>query len=321
MRADDSGRGAHAGQAHLRRSTEGSKFSRRQPFFGRWRQFALAGLCCAAASVALAESNTPTRTALKVCADPYSLPSSHKDGSGYENKIAELFGRKLGLPVQYEWFPQRIGFIRNTLTSNDTADGAYKCDLVMSVVENFDMAAPTRPYLHSAWAMVYIKGRGLDYIHSQQDLVSATPEQRAQLRIGIWDKGPATEWIAQNDLMERAVPYQSMSGDTKETPGQIITRELVQDKINLTFVWGPIAGYYAKQIKDAQVQVIPLQNEAGARFDFQIAMAVRFADKRWKAQVNQLIKDNQQEIDAILRDYGVPTLPLKVDPRLGSDDD
>lgn len=292
----------------------------RRAQFGIHAAFALAIGCCTSVATA-AEPPAAPRTVLKVCADPYSLPSSSKDGSGYENKIAELFGRKLGIPVTYEWFPQRIGFVRNTLTSNETPDGSYKCDLVMSVVEHFDLAAPTRPYMHSAWAMVYVKGRGLDHINSLEDLANLPPEERAKLRIGLWDKGPATEWVARNDLMNQAIPYQSMSGDAKVTPGQIIEQDLVQDKINLTFVWGPIAGWYAKQIKGADVRVIPLASEPGLRFDFQIAMAVRFADKAWKAQVNQLIRDNQAEIDTILRDYGVPLLPLRTADEQGDDDD
>jgi mxaJ protein len=266
-----------------------------------------------------AEPATP-RTALRVCADPFNLPMSNKEGLGYENKIAELFARKLNLPLEYEWFPQRIGFIRNTLGDNDTPDGAYKCDLVMGVIENFEIAAPTRPYLHSSWAMVYVKGRGLDFIETQDDLKGLTPEQKEKLRIGIWDRGPATDWIFQVDLMEYATPYQSMSGDARETPGKIIERDLVQDKINLTFVWGPIAGYYAKTIADHAVTVIQMKNEPGLRFNFQISMAVRFGDDEWKARVNQLIAENQAEIDQILADYGVPMRELIIRETVDDDD-
>ena len=160
------------------------------------------------------------RSTLRVCADPNILPMSNKAGQGYENKIAELFGRKLGIPVAYEWFPQRIGFIRNTLRNNETEDGAYKCDLVMGVTENYDIAATTRPYLRSSWAMVYVKGRGLDFIQSQDDLKNISAEQIATLRIGIWDRGPGPDFIHQVGLMEQAIPFQSMSGDTNEIPRQ-----------------------------------------------------------------------------------------------------
>lgn len=265
------------------------------------------GLCLT--TIAFAES-LPPRDVLRVCADPYNLPMSNREGLGYENKIADLFGKKLNLPVHYEWFPQRIGFIRNTLRNNRTSDSRYKCDLVMGVIENFDIALPTRPYMHSSWVMVYIKGRGLDFINSQVDLYDLTPEQKAGLRIGIWDRGPATEWIFHAGLMEHATPYQSMSGDATEIPGKIIERDLVQDKINLTFVWGPIAGYYAKKIKSHDLVVIPMENEKGLRFNFQIAMAVRFGEDEWKRQVDRFITSNQTEIDHILQDYGVPLLKL-----------
>ena len=125
------------------------------------------------------------RNALRVCAPPHNLPMSNEAEEGYENKIAELFAEKLGLPLEYTWFPQRIGFIRNTLRFNNTPDESYICDIVMGVIENFELAAPTRPYLHSAWAMVYIKGRGLDFIKSQDDIKNITEEQKAKLRIGV----------------------------------------------------------------------------------------------------------------------------------------
>lgn len=285
-------------------------------FYTRLRCFALALLLLLATSPTQAE-----RTALRVCADPYNLPMSSRESPGYENKIAELFAAELGLPLEYEWFPQRIGFIRNTLRNNDTEDGEYKCDLVMGVIENFEIASPTRPYLRSKWVMVYVKGRGLDYIRSQDDLMNLTPEQASALRIGAWDRGPGTDLIFRAGLMDQAVPYQSMSGDARETPGKIIERDLINDKINLTFVWGPIGGYYAKTTKDHELMVIPLRGEPGLRFDYQIAMAVRFGDKAWKQQVNQLIIDNQSEIDAILQDYGVPLLPLRIRPEIEDNDD
>jgi mxaJ protein len=289
---------------------------RRTPAEHQARARRMGGLLCALMlvlatfSASAEEAGSPVRAALRVCADPFNLPMSNREGEGYENRIAELFGKRLSLPVVYEWFPQRIGFIRNTLRNNETEDGSYKCDLVMGVIENFELAATTRPYLRSSWALVYVKGRGLDFIQGQDDLKNLSDEQKAGLRIGVWDRGPGTDFVFQNGLMEQAIPFQSMSGDARENPGKIIERDLVEDRINLTFVWGPIAGYYAKQIKDHEVVVIPMRNEPGLKFDFQIAMAVRFGEKAWKAQIDQLVADNQADIDAILGDFGVPMLPL-----------
>ncbi len=260
------------------------------------------------------------RSALKVCAPPYNLPMSDQDGTGYENKIAELFGKSLGLPVTYTWFPQRLGFVRATLKNNETEDGSYKCDLVMGVVDNFELAATTRPYMRSAWAMVYVKGRGLDFIKSQQDLKNLSAEQRQALRIGIWDQGPTTIFVHQLGLMENAVPYPIMSGDPKQGPGHIIESDLMSDKVNLTFSWGPIAGYLAKKMQGAELVVIPLQNEPGLKFDFQIAMATRHPDTAWRKQIDALIEKHQSQIDQILTDYGVPLLPLQPVSKVEDDD-
>ena len=280
-------------------------------------------LCCVillvAVSIPVGAAAAEERKALRVCAPPHNLPLSNENEEGFENKIAQLFAKKLGLPLEYVWFPQRIGFIRNTLRFNNTPDESYICDIVMGVIENFELAATTTPYLRSTWAMVYVKGRGLDFIKSQDDLKGMSDEQKSLLRIGLWDKGPAPDYVYLRGLMDYAIPYQMMSGDTERNAGKIIEEDLVQDKINLTFVWGPIAGYYAKNIKDHEIVVIPMRDELRIPFEYQISMAVRYGEKEWKDQVNQLIDDNQDEINAILDEYGVPRLPIVV--REAKDDD
>jgi len=145
------------------------------PVATRW---SLSGaLALALASAASAEPAAAPDTVFKVCAPPYSLPMSDMDGSGYENRIASLFAKQLGATVRYTWFPQRLGFIRATLKNNETEDGEYKCDVVMGVPENFELAATTQPYMRSTWAMIYAKGAGLDWIKTQDDLKKMTAEQ------------------------------------------------------------------------------------------------------------------------------------------------
>ena len=96
-------------------------------------------------NIAIAEdSKTRERPVLKVCADPELMPFSNKKEEGMENKITELLAKELGAELKYEWFPQRMGFIRNTLRSEE--NGVYKCDLVMSVPEHFELATTTKPY-------------------------------------------------------------------------------------------------------------------------------------------------------------------------------
>ncbi|MGQ0657751.1 MAG: quinoprotein dehydrogenase-associated putative ABC transporter substrate-binding protein [Chromatiales bacterium] len=269
------------------------------------------------------EEGASTPTAFKVCADPNSLPDSNQKEEGFENKIAKVFADDLGLPLKYEWFPKARGFIRRTLKNDETPDGSFKCDVVLGVVEGFELADATRPYYHSTWAMVYLKGRGLDDIKTPADLVNLPEEKKKNLRIGLYDRGPATDWAFKHGLFDYLVPYQSMlATNPDEYPGRIIEEDLLQDKINVTFVWGPVAGYYAKKMKDQELVVIPMQSEPGIKFDFRFAMAVRFGEEAWKQQINELIESNKDEIRAILAEYNMPMVsdPLS-EPYQPKDDD
>lgn len=282
-------------------------------------------LCAFVALPAMGEgADTPTRTAFKVCADPNSMPESTQEEEGFENRIAEVFAKDLGLPLQYEWFPKARGFTRRTLKNDETPDGSFKCDVILGVVEGFELAATTRPYYHSTWAMVYVKGRGLDEIKTQDDLVNLPEEKKKNLRIGLYDVGPATDWAFKNGLIDYMVPYQSMlATNPDEYPGRILEEDLLQDKINVTFVWGPVAGYYAKQIKEAELVVIPMKSQPGIQFDFRFAMAVRFGEEPWRQQVNGLIEKHADDIRAILTDYNVPIVsdPLSEPYQPESEDD
>jgi hypothetical protein len=59
-----------------------------------------AGAVRAACPLAARKTRTRReRTALRVCQDPNNLPFSNVQGAGIENRIAEVFGKALGLPV------------------------------------------------------------------------------------------------------------------------------------------------------------------------------------------------------------------------------
>ncbi len=69
------------------------------------RRGALRGLICYAAMLVLAAaSSSPgaqeARNAFRPCIDPANLPFANTKGEGFENRIADLFAKKLGLPVQ-----------------------------------------------------------------------------------------------------------------------------------------------------------------------------------------------------------------------------
>ena len=132
------------------------------------------------------------------------------------------------------------------------------------------------------------------------------PARLAKLRIGIYDRSPGSAWLAKHKLVEQGVPYQVMSPDPDQYPGEIIEKDLAAGKIDVAIVWGPIAGYYAQRVKTPALAVVPLKSEPGVQFDYQIAMGVRYGEREWKQQVEGLIESNRPQILAILKEYGVP---------------
>lgn len=259
-------------------------------------------LCGAAAT---AQDTPPERKALRVCQDPNNLPFSNTSGEGIENRIAELFGKALGLPVIYYSFPQRLAFIRNTLRYKLPGED-YPCDIVMGVPVGFDQVSVTKPYYHSTYALVFASGKGMDGVTSSADFLRLDRTKLNSLRIGIYDRSPASEWLSRHDLVERGVPYQMMNADPQQYPGEIIEKDLAAGKIDVAIVWGPIAGYFAKRVKSPTLTVVPMKSEPGVRFDYLMAMGVRYGEREWKQQVEALIESRQAEIQTILKEFGVP---------------
>lgn len=265
-------------------------------------------------------ADTTGSAVLKVCADPYNLPYSNKDSEGFENKIAEIFAAELGVPLKYEWFPQRMGFIRNTLKSRDKGD-EFKCDLVIGVPDRFELAATTKSYYASTYAFVYASGRSLDAIKTAKDIENLTEDVKKKIRVGAFDRGPGQLWLFKHGLFGQMKPYMAQSGDIRVNPINILD-DIVDNIIDATVIWGPIAGFYARNNKNANLVVIPLhsgRDNPEMKFDYNISMAVRHGDNEWKSKINKLIESNQEKIYGILEDFGIPVVPIT--PTRSNDND
>jgi quinoprotein dehydrogenase-associated probable ABC transporter substrate-binding protein len=242
---------------------------------------------------------------LRVCADPRNMPFSTQQGEGFENKLAELFAQKLGKSLAYTWYPQAPGFVRNTL-------GAYKCDVIMGYPQGNDIVQSTNPYYRTAYALLSKPGAGLDGVDTLAD-----PRLKGK-RIGIVAGTPPSSVLAANGLMAGAKPYPLVIDTRFDSSAEAMAKDLASGEIDAGVLWGPMAGYYAKQSTPAMT-VVPLVKETGApRFAYYITMGVRGADQEWKRLLNRLIAENQTAINRLLASYGVPLLDDKDRP-IGAD--
>ena len=269
---------------------------------------------CAAAALALALGGFPAAAegvlggalelvdpdVLRVCADPSNLPFSNEAGEGFENalaeRVAEWTGREGG--VAYAWHPQVIGFVRNTL-------GKHRCDVVMGFAQGHERVQNTNAYYRTAYVLAVPEGSDL------RDVASLSDPRLKGRTIGVVAGTPPATVMAAEGLIADARPYKLMVDTRTEAPVAEMFADLRAGEIDAAAAWGPMAGWHARE---GGLTLIPLLAEDGPRMVYRITMGVRPSDQEWKRELNRVIDEHGEEIDALLTDYGVPLLDERDEP-------
>ena len=235
----------------------------------------------------------PKDNEFKVCADQNNLPYSNSAGEGFENKIAELLAKELGKELSYQYWPDRFGFLRNTLN-------AYRCDYLIGTNTTYDALNTTKPYYRAGHVWVYRKDKGYDI----KDWTS--PDLRKGI-IGVNDKSPVAVALNDNDLMANARPYR-IQRDLNQKPSELID-DVADGKIDIAIAWGPIGGYYAKK-SDVELVVVPIPEYENTKITgktyWNISGGVRKKEDERRDELEKAIFKNKDKILKILDDYGIP---------------
>ena len=239
-----------------------------------------------------------SRTVLRVCADPNNLPYSNQRQEGFENKIAERLAHALKAELTYTWWPQRRGFVRNTLARGT-------CDVIMGVPAQAAMVAHTRPYYRSSY--VFVTPRGRPAIRSFDD-----PALR-RLRIGIplvGDDGqnpPPEAALARRGIVDNVVGYAVYGNYAQPSPPLDLLRALERGDIDVAAAWGPQAGYFA-HAHHLPLTLTPIPAEPGLTFTFEITVGVRHGagDEALLQRLDRALEQERPAITRILASYGVP---------------
>jgi mxaJ protein len=254
---------------------------------------------CAKSSTPDTRHSTPTRV-LRVCADPNNLPYSNQQQQGFENAIASLVARDLNARVAYTWWPQRRGFVRQTLRHGD-------CDVIMGIPSNFDQALPTQSYYRSTYVFVSRSDRHLN-------ITSFDDPRLKKLKVGVQMIGndhvnsPPAHALAKRGIIDNVAGYTVYGDYRSQEPGRDIVDAVANGDVDVAVVWGPQAGYFARQQKVALdlVPVSPQIDLPFLPFVFDISMGVRRGDNALRDQLDQEIEKRRPDIERILDQYGVP---------------
>ncbi|HKH73184.1 MAG TPA: substrate-binding domain-containing protein [Vicinamibacterales bacterium] len=269
----------------------------------------LAALCLVLAiGAGCARAVTAAQPPLRVCSDPNNLPFSNQQQQGFENRIADLLARDLGTTVEYTWWAQRRGFLRNTLL-------AGLCDVVIGLPRNVEMATTTQPYYRSTYVFVTRKARGL-HIRSFDDAALR------QLRVGvqvIGDDGansPPAHALSRRGIVNNLIGYSVYGDYAADSPPSRIVAAVASGEVDVAAVWGPLAGYFAAEQREP-LDIVPVSPQIDGRLPqaFDLSMAVRRNDTARLAVLNQFLQRHRADINRILDIYHVPRASL---PEVGT---
>jgi mxaJ protein len=240
---------------------------------------------------------------IRVCADPDNMPSSNDKLEGYENKLATLISQELKAKLEYVWYPTRRGYFR-------ILNGMY-CDLAMEAPAGLDMAGATKPYFRSGYVFVTRKGSDLENISSLAD-----PRlKKAKIGVNIYtsdaENSPPAMALSHYGVVGNLTGYSTFF-DQDNRPEDIV-KAVANQTVDLAIAWGPVAGYYAKQSKVPLVLTpLPAKDSLSeVPFQYNIGIAVRRRDKEFKDSLDAVLTRRQPEVQAILKEYAVPMLPIE----------
>jgi quinoprotein dehydrogenase-associated probable ABC transporter substrate-binding protein len=241
---------------------------------------------------------------LRVCADPDNLPFSNERQEGFENKIAQFLAQEMGATLKYTWWPQRRGFLRNTIS-------AKACDVLIGVPKEYDPVFTTRPYYRSTYVLVYRQDR-------ERGIRSLDDTALKHLKIGVnligddYQNPPPAQALAARGVVGNLVGFGTFY--SAEQRPEAIIHAVARGDVDIAIVWGPLGGYFAPR-ESVALAVVPLPDSVDRTTSlpmaFDIAMGVRRADRAALGQqLNDIIASRQAEIARILEEYHVPTLRL-----------
>jgi mxaJ protein len=238
---------------------------------------------------------------LRVCADPNNLPFSNAAGEGFENRIVALLAKDLDAEVDYTWWAQRRGAVRNTLNAGE-------CDVIPGMASSGGMTGTTDPYYRSTYVFVSRADRRLGSLSSLDD-----PRLRT-LRVGVQlvgDDGanpPPAMSLARRGIVDNVRGFMVYGNYADAAPQSPVVDAVGRGDVDVAIVWGPTAGYFAAKqaVPMVLTPVTPWLDGPQSPMVFDVSMGVRRDDRALRRELDRALARNRDAIGRILDAYHVP---------------
>ena len=268
---------------------------------GRDRCAAMRRLAAFAALLLGSCSLVPQRT-LTACADPNNLPFSNKAGEGFENKLAELIAADLHARLDYIWWAQRRGYVRNTLNEQ-------KCDFWPGIASNVEMVATSRPYYRSTYMFVTRRETNL------AGLTLDDPRLKS-LKIGVQLVGddasntPPAHALAARGIVGNVRGYMLYGDYAAPDPPSAVVQAVERGEVDAALVWGPLAGYFATRspVPLRLEPVTPWLADQQRPMQFDVSVGVQKDNRKLLKDIDRVLARRSGDIRKLLAAYHVPVV-------------
>ncbi len=264
-----------------------------------FRSFSVLVLLCATANAQTTQPAPLAQRVLKVVADPNNLPFSSEKEEGFENKIAKLIADELGAKLEYTWYAQRRGYVRNTIKHGDA-------EIVMGVPTKLDMLLTTSAYYRSSYVFVTRADRKIE-------IASLDDPTLRKLRVGvqlIGDDGtnsPPAHLLGMRGIIDNVIGYSVYSDYRLPNPPARVIDAVANGEVDVAIAWGPLAGYFAKQSAILlKLNPVAQPKDSPYPLSFDISIGVKRKNGALRDELNAVLARKMEEIAQILDSYGVP---------------
>jgi len=256
-----------------------------------------------AVGLALSSCNLVPQRSLTACADPNNLPFSNRAGQGFENRLASMIASDLHAKLDYVWWAQRRGYVRNTLNE-------AKCDFWPGIASNVEMVATTRPYYRSTYMFVSrhdanLKGLTLD------------DPRLKRLKIGVQMVGndasntPPAHALAERGVIGNVRGYMIYGDYRRPNPPAAVVEAVERGDVDVALVWGPLAGFFAAK-SPVPLRLEPLTPWFADQqwpMQFDVSVGVRKDDQKLLKAIDRVLVRRKIDIGRLLAAYRVPVVP------------
>jgi quinoprotein dehydrogenase-associated probable ABC transporter substrate-binding protein len=232
---------------------------------------------------------------LNVCADPGNMPLSSIKREGFQNKLAELLADATGARINYHWQP----FIERGLTR--TTFDEHMCDVMFDIPVNYGRLLTTVPVYKTPYVLAYRNDKGLE-------LTGLDDPKLKDLKIGVFQTSGVRAALAKRGIVNN-VDLQLQTHDADLVPENqpwYVVQRMLDGELDVAAVFGPFAGW-VKTMKGEPVTILPINlDDDTTPLEFELALGVRQTDAFLKYLLDFALEDHAEEVDKILKDYGVP---------------